>query len=171
MKIKNITRIIAREANLEITGATLLTVEEAEKLPMRLLFSSFTWWLRTPVISKRNGWLTRNSYVAAVHNDGFISYENGDFVSANYYRVCPALKISNLEKSGLKIGDTFEFGRREFEIISDDLALCLIGIADYAFRDDWRADDANDYEKSDVKKYIDEWFEKSIEESKEVVVF
>lgn len=153
MKIKNVTRVITRETDLEITGATLLTVEEARELPEWLRKKLYWWWLQSP--GKDSG------HVAYVGVTGDIDNYGADV--GNYYGgIRPALKISNLESSGLKIGDMFEFGGRQFEIISDDKAFCLGCITSKAFRDDWRADDANDYEKSDIKKYIDEWFKRSI---------
>lgn len=153
MKIKNVTRVIARETDLEITGATLLTVEEARELPEWLRKKLYWWWLRSP--GKDSG------HVAYVNPNGDIDNYGADV--GNYYGgIRPALIISNFESSGLKIGDMFEFGDKQFEIISDKLAFCLGCITSMAFREDWKAPDANDYEKSDVKKVIDIWFERSI---------
>jgi len=156
MKIKNVTRVIARETDLEITGATLLTVEEARELPEMLRKRSYWWWLQSPGKD--------SSHVAHVGFDGNINNYGADV--DNYYGgVRPALIISNFESSGLKIGDMFEFGDKQFEIISDNKAFCLGCITSMAFREDWRAPDANDYEKSNVKKRIDVWFERSKKES------
>lgn len=159
MRVKNVTRCIMKDAELDLTGARLLTIEEAEKLPDRLIFSNFIWWLMTPAAVDNTIWgqLTRN-YIAAVHEDGYIGYHICDI---DFYSVRPALKIANLRSSDLKIGDIFEFGEHKFEIISDYLAFCLYSIGSMAFREDWRALDAKDYEKSDVKKYIDDWFKRS----------
>lgn len=157
MKVKNVTRVVARETDLEITGATLLTVEEARELPEWLKKKLYWWWLRSPGKD--------SSHVAYVSLNGDIDNYGADV--DNYHGgVRPVLTISNLESLGLKIGDRFEFGGRDFEIISDDKAFCLGCITSMAFREDWKAPDANDYEKSDVKKCIDVWFERSIKESK-----
>ena len=91
---------------------------------------------------------------------------NCDYV-CYYYDVRPVLIISNLESSGLKIGDTFEFGSKQFEIISNNKAFCLTNIGACVFKRNSNALNANNYERSDVKKFIDEWFEKSIEEVNE----
>ena len=96
MKVKNIKRIIAEEAELEIAGATLLTVEEAEKLPKRLRTYPRWWWLKT------RGYLSHNAVI--VTPVGYISKEGVDIAFAKG-AVRPALVISNLEKSGLKIQD------------------------------------------------------------------
>ena len=160
MRVKNVTRCIAKDAELDITGARLLTITEAEALlPERLFISGYTWWLMSPIDVNDTIWcsLTRN-YIYAVHEDGSIFPHICDI---DFYGVRPALKISNLRSSDLKIGDTFEFGMYRFEIISNRLAFCLDYIASMAFREDWMKPDASDYNKSDVKKYIDDWFKRS----------
>ena len=43
-----VTRIITQELDLEITEATLLTIEEARKLPKRLRRYDEWWWLKSP---------------------------------------------------------------------------------------------------------------------------
>lgn len=161
MKIKNVKRTItiaiAKEFDLNILEATLLTIDEAIKLPMRLRKYNGWWWLK----SRGRGF----DLVACVNRDSFINDNYGADVGNPYGKVRPALVISNLEFSNLKIGDTFKFGDKDFEIISNNLALCLDDIGTCAFREDWESPDANIYEKSDIKKYVDEWFEKSIEKS------
>lgn len=155
MKVKNIIRCIAEEADLNILGATLLTIDEVKQLPMRLRKYGLYWWLRSP------GYYP--NYNAAVGYGSFYNFcVNADIVNN---AVRPVLIIRNLESSNLRIGDTFEFGDKQFEIISHDRAFCLTDIGKCAFRKDKRASDANDYEKSDVKEYINNWFKKSINES------
>lgn len=152
-----VTRVITEELelNLKITEATLLTIEEAKQLPEKLKNYDRYWWLQS------HGY-TYN-FAANVIYGGSVS-SAGSLVNCYNYAVRPVLIISNTESSGLKIGDVFKFGGKQFEIISDNKAFCLTDIGLCNFREDWRADDANNYEKSDVKKFIDEWFEKSIEE-------
>lgn len=152
MIIKNVRRTItiAKEFDLNILEATLLTNEEARQLPKRLRRYNKYWWLRSPGYT--------HDFAANV------DYENvdgtGSFVKMHDIAVRPVLIISNLKSSNLEIGDTFEFGNKMFEIISDDKAFCLTDIGTSAFREDFKADDANNYEKSDVKKFIDEWFKR-----------
>lgn len=151
MKLKAICEP-EKEVNIEITGATLLSVEEAEALPNSLRVYCRWWWLRSPGDD--------SILAASVHRDGSIDGFGGSvFYSGDAVR--PALLISNLESSNLKIGDSIIFGNKEFEIISDSLAICKSDIGTHYFRKDWKAEDANDYEKSDVKKFIDEWFERA----------
>lgn len=144
MKVSAYTKKIV---DLEITGATLLSIEEAEQLPERLRRYGGFWWLRSPG--------NDSNRAANVSYSGYFCSRDVDY---EFYKVRPALKI-NLKSSTLKIGDIFKFGDRMFEIISDDLAFCLTDIGMHCFREKWEANDANNYEKSDIKKYIDNWFD------------
>ena len=144
-----VSKIVKTEVptNLEIEGATLLSVDEARKLPLRLKQHNNWWWLRSPGFY--------GSHVAHVYCDGSIdvlgSYANYDNT------VCPALKITNLESSDLEIGDVFKFGDKEFEIISDTLAFCTTDIGKHKF-DTY----SNNYGRSEIKQYVDKWFNESI---------
>ena len=144
---------------LKIKGATLLSVDEAKKLLSEedREYSNW-WWLRSPGYSQ--------GYAASVNLDGSVHY-CGDDVDYADDCVRPALKI-NLESSGLTIGDTFSFGGKTFKIISDDLAFCLEDIGTHCFRKDWKAPDANVYEASDVKRFVDAWFEKAMREKEDL---
>lgn len=136
----------------EIKLATLLSVEEAQTLlTQEERVYDYWWWLRSP------GY---NQYDAThVNLDGSVSYYG---YSVDYGDDCvrPALKIS-LKYSDYRIGDIFKFGNKIFKILSDDLAFCLEDIGTHCFRKDWQAPDANIYEVSDVKKFIDAWFEQA----------
>lgn len=150
MKVKDITRCIIKESDLDILGATLLTKEEAEQLPERLKKYDDWWWLKSP---------SRYSDGAMyVSTSCCISYKGVLSVG----KVRPVLVISSLESSGLKIGDTFNFRDKKFEIISNDKAFCLGDIGHCAFR---QGLGFNVYEKSSIKRYVDEWFKESIKES------
>ena len=138
---------------MEITGATLLSKEEYEASKDNIPPFDNWWWLRSPSIYDKY-------YNQAVCVDGDYGnlIDSGENVALGEIGVRPALCISNLSSSNLQIGDKFEFGDRNFTIISDKYALCDESIGECVFRMDWTAEDANDYEASDVKKYIDDWF-------------
>lgn len=133
----------------KIEGATLLSVNEAETLLTKEERKhSNWWWLRSPGIYQ--------TYAAYVTYDGsVISF--GYYVYTDNFCVRPALRI-NIENSDFKIGDIFIFGNKRFKIISDDLALCTDDIGNFCFRKNYEAEDANDYDKSDAKKIVDQWF-------------
>lgn len=140
---------------LLITGATLLSAEEAEKLPQHLRSYKGWWWLRSPGYYQD---------VAVLVNTGGSVYYGGSFVINDFGYVRPTLRISALESSNLLyIGDRFEFGGAEFEVVSDRLAFCTGDIGCCAFRRDWKAEDANVYEASDVKQFVEEWFKSAVQ--------
>lgn len=147
-----VQKIEKRPVDVDIIGATILSVEEAEKLPTKLRMYSRPWWLRSPG--------TRSFFASYVYGDSVIK----DGYNVNFYFCTrPALQIAN--SSGLKIGDIFEFGELDFQVISDKLAFCLGDIGYIFFRNDWQAENANNYDKSDVKMAIDSWFNEAKEEN------
>ena len=136
---------------LRIVGATLPSIEEASQLPLELRFYNNWWWLRSPG--------SYSNFAAVVRNDGSIS-EVGNTVDASN-AVRPVLHI-DIKSSRFKVGDTFLFGGKYFYIITDELEFCQTAIGTREFREDWKAEDANDYEKSDIKKFVDCWFSEAI---------
>lgn len=135
--------------NVKILGATLLSKEEVETLlTQQERACKNWWWLRSPGYE---------SYCAAIVLIGGVS----DYgLSVNDDRGCvrPALKI-DISNSDIKIGDTFTFREKVFKVISPELAwMYKDDIGRCVFRKDWKAPDANIYEASDVKKFIDNWF-------------
>ncbi len=134
----------------EVIGATLLSIEEARGVDKKILKVSDDWWLRSP------GY---NDYEAA-----FVFGEIGNIfdygsVVVESFGVRPALELSDFTSSDLKVGDQFEFGDYNFTVISNQYALCDDIVGECAFRKDWEAEDANRYETSDVKKFVDDWYE------------
>lgn len=134
------------ERQIEIDKITLLSVDEYKA--NRYLISNIPswWWLRTPgtnidypgVEQIINGWTFA----------GYVSHIEG---------VRPVLRIKNPESAFLKIGVKFRLADYTWTMLGDGLALCDDIIGECAFRKDWKATDANDYEKSDVKKYLEQW--------------
>ncbi len=141
-----------RTNGVRVLGATLLSIEEAERfLSKKDREYSRWWWLRSPG--------DRLCYAAYVDCDGFISYY-GHNTNIDRAYVRPALNI-DLGSSNLKVGDTFYFGGKKFEIIADDLAFCLSDIGTSLFKRSDSFLEGNDYELSDVKKIVDQWFEEA----------
>ncbi len=108
-----------KQQELEITGITLLSTEEAKTLPKDILKADKEWWLRSP--SHPDG-----IYASTVFETGFI-FSGGQTVSTPL-GVRPALKI---ETSNLSLFDKFEWGDFTWTVISDKLALCDIVFKDY----------------------------------------
>ena len=141
--------IITKEREeLNIVGATLLSTEEAETLLSREERKYEDWWrLRSPG--------TDSSHAAGVDYLGSVNYFGLD-VYRNDVAVRPALQIKDLRSSNLKVGDRFEFGGKLFRIISDELAFCEEDIGYHRFDAE-----TNVYEQSEIKKFVDAWFEKA----------
>lgn len=132
-----------------ITGITLLSEGEALSLLSKTerMYNSH-WWLHSPG--------SHNRYACSVDSQGDID-RSGRNVYLNDYCVRPALKI-NLSASDFKIGHIFSLGGKEFKIISDGLAwMYKDDIGKCAFCEDWEAKNANVYEVSDIKKYVENW--------------
>lgn len=149
-KMKMQVEILVRKPiELDITGATLLSVDEAKTLLSERERACMTWWwLRSPG--------HRRSIAAAVHFSGSIS-ANGRHVNDFLVAVRPALQVTHLASTNRKIGDIFYFDGERFKIISDHLAFCESTIGHMRF-------DAtnNDYETSEIKKYVDNWFAETV---------
>ena len=88
---------------------------------------------------------------------GGSGYGSGDYVHSDGICVRPALRILNLASYNLHAKDTIRLAGKRWTVISDDLILCDEIVGNCAFRDDYEAPDANDYEKSDVKKWLENW--------------
>lgn len=146
-----IERRIRGKANepLKVTGITLLSIEEYKAAKKYIPLIKGWWWLRSP------GFLS--SLAAYVDSDGCVD-THGDSVHWTNYVVRPALLISNLDSFNLKPGDKIiDFCRFDWTVISGNMVLCDTGVGTHCFREDWQAPDANDYEKSDVKRWLEDW--------------
>ncbi|MBR3515407.1 MAG: hypothetical protein IKM88_00945 [Lachnospiraceae bacterium] len=141
-----------------ITGATLLSVEEAKNLDKEILKADEDWWL---------GSGGRYIFDATCVNGGHgYVYDYGHRVNHSF-GVRPVLEISDLGSSGYKIGESVSFGDHSFTVISEKYALCDDIIGECVFRKDLNANNANDYGESDVKKFVDDWFAKAKEQAKD----
>lgn len=158
---KNISaeKIILTEKDVDafIDGITLLSVDEYEKVRDYIKPIDSHWWLRSPGISCY--------FVVIVLNNCDID-DIGlgvDFESS----IRPVLK---LKSSDFQIGDSFQFGGYTWAVISNDYALCDTTFCKMSFKKDWRAQGANDYEKSDIKKFLDKWYTEQIKSYSDAAV-
>lgn len=143
------------KTEIEILGATLLSIDEAENLLTKedMCYDCW-WWLRSKGYD--------SFYVSYV--DGFGDVHDDADVDDIYGCVRPVLKI-DITGTDFKIGDVFMFGDKKFKIISENIAwMYCSDIGVYQFRYDYCSVNANDYEKSDIKKFVDKWFERVISE-------
>jgi|GEM_PF-2808699 len=148
--------INGKPTDLEIQEITLLSVEEAEAL-LTSDRSSLRWM--TPDDLKRWCWLrtsgdtpTDETYYAAVLDHGNNVRLNGCDVGEDC-GVRPAMRVS----TQLTKGDVFEAGGESWTMLNNELAYCDRIVAQSRYRRDSGASDANDYEKSDIKKWLENW--------------
>ena len=144
--------ILSRIDN-NIKGITALSVEEYEKYWNKISPVEESWWLCSPGCSADR--------VACVFGESGDVYVYGFFVYREF-GVRPALQISNPESMNLESGDVFSFGGQTFTYLGEGLALCDDIIGKCVFQEAYKAPDANDYEKSDVKAYMEKWLEKQL---------
>ena len=142
-----------KETNaLHITGATLLSAEEAREVDKDMLKADQDWWLCSPG--------NIDDYAAFVYgDDGYVDVIGG--LVENAFGVRPALQLGNLESSIYQIGDTLSFGDHSFTVISEKYALCDEIIKKHPFCND--RNKTNDYETSDIKVFVDNWFDRAKE--------
>lgn len=146
MKVKKIITA-TKNVDFDIVSATLLTVEEAKQLPQEILTAAHdSWWLCSPGDEDR--------YAACVFGEDAHIYGDGEYVDMKL-GVRPAIIFKSSE---LEVGDKFKAFDYEWTVISSNMALCNDVIGRSCFRIEWQFADANVYEKSDIKKYVDNWF-------------
>ena len=145
----------------DIYGITLLSKEEAENFPKEIRAYNDWWWLRSPGVYQ--------SYAARVYTDGSVN-SSGSIVDFDDVCVRPALFLSH-NNSDLKSGEIVEvFGRKWYyqgwETFPPRMSDSYVGLAllmdkpltRMAFNKD--PDKGNDYDNSDVKKWLNDWLNK-----------
>lgn len=132
-----------------VTGVTLLSKKEYEgnfnlvELPP----DDNWWWTRTVAYGTH--------VVCVVENvEGRICFAD---VGDGGICIRPALKC-DLSAAGLKPRDKVVLKGQSYTVLRGNLLLKDESIGKDCFREDWEALDANVYETSDVKKYIEEWY-------------
>ena len=145
-----IEKYVKESADIKVDGITLLSIEEYEVCEENISTLEDAWWLRSPGETRGK--------VAYVCKYGI----NSDGVFASHkMSVRPALKIADLKSANLHIGDKFHLFNYDWTIISNALALCDCSIADREVFCEYEygaVRDYNEYESSDVKKYVEAWF-------------
>lgn len=141
-----VNKIVIQQVEIEILDVALLSKEEYEKCKEYIPPLDEWWWLRSQG--------SDDDYAAFVY--GYSGRVDSDGIDVNYtYGVRPSLFI--LKSPFLRIGDTFKLAGYMWTVIDETIALCDSYIGKSCFRKDWKAEDANVYEASDVKRYIEDW--------------
>ena len=143
---KEIKRLEEKQS-IENDPIFLLSTEEYEKYKDKIPQINCWWWLRSPGTNSSN-------YAANVFYDGSVDYY-GHFVNYGYgAAVRPALRIARPEKYNIQIG--MKIIRYDFPwiVIDKDLAIAEVPIAFRRF-----SKKSNNYENSEIRKFLLEWFE------------
>lgn len=141
-----VQRIITalEDMELDVEGITLLTREEVKALPTEIRKCDDFWWLRS------QGFLAD---FAAFVDGRFGNIDAcGRYVS-DALGVRPALRV-NLKSINLQIGDKVAVFGYVWTVITENLILCDNIVGESLFREDY----ANDYETSDIKKWVEKWY-------------
>lgn len=133
--------------DMDITDITLLSTDEYDRAQPYIPEIEQMWWLRSQ--GKYEG------TVVAVREDGELDYM-GFNVNSPYLAVRPALRFT-ADPELFPIRTQFRFGLKWWTVIDDGLALCNTCLDKMPFRKDLYAENANIYEASDVKKFLDRW--------------
>lgn len=148
MKAKHIIRI-SKEIDIDVKGIKLLSVEEYEQYKEHIPHVHFSYWLRSHGDNER--------VVFTVSEDNERGYGE-EFVNT-ICNVRPVLIISNLKLFKMVPGEEFEFADHIWTVISDDMAICNISIAQHCYNKKLYKHNTNDYETSEIKEFIEEWLE------------
>ena len=144
--------MVEQEIDAQISEITLLSKEEYILAKEVIRPIRDWWWLRSP------GYYQRPAAYGAYYGT-FGRYH----VDTDCGCVRPALRIRNLKSSNLKVNDKLQIAGYVWTVVIETadeiIALCDSSIGRTAFRKNWEAYDANNFEKSDVKKYLYKWAE------------
>ena len=127
---------------MKINEVTLLSIEEYESCKEYIKPLDEWWWLCTL------GYNNNFDIVCVAPENRYAAF---DFAS-----VRPALRV-NPKSTDIVPGKEYQLYGQTWTAISDSLLLCDQGIKQMPFRKDVKAEDANDYEKSDAKRFLDSW--------------
>ncbi len=133
-------------SDLQIGYVTVLSVGEADSLPVSIRVIDSNWWTRTPGMGIGT--------VGVVYQDNGRIYLDGD-VCSMVCGVRPALQICNLESLNLGKYDKFTVGKFSYTVISDDMVLCDDIVGACPFNNDMSLN--SDYDKSYLKTFVKDW--------------
>ena len=154
-----IQKCVFEPAEIEVKEITLLSIKEYEAAKDLVPMVDSFWWLRSPGYEL--------NYAAVVDYDGSVCDDSCN-VFFTRVGIRPALRISNLESSNLLPGEKVWIAGKGWTVISNDLILCDVFVGQGPFLKTMRSTDANNFEKSDVKKWLHKWAaENGIEITKE----
>lgn len=139
-------KLFYRETRIAVIDITLLSTEEYYRAEAYIAKIDRTWWLRSPGNGKQ--------FIAGVTPDGIVSH--GGFDRRALLAVRPAIHFT-ADPALFPVREKFMFAGVWWTVISDGLALCDGWLYLTAFRQDAETEDANIYERSNVRSSLDRW--------------
>ena len=131
----------------EIHGITLLSIEEYEANKDVISHINNDWWLRS------QGNAGFSAFVDGNESELVKSGRPADFDLG----VRPVL-IYTPKSSNLNRGDKIQISNYKWTVLSDNLILCDKIVGHTCFREDRDATFANNYDASDIKAWLNNWF-------------
>ena len=127
-----------------ITNVTLLSKEEYEEYKDNIPENGQFWWLRSPGSTA--------THAAMVHRDNYI-------VNINVNMSMPVRPIleCDLDSTGLQIGNKVRLANRNWTVFNGNMFICDTSVGSSVFNPDQNAEDANVYETSEIKTWLDNW--------------
>ena len=136
----------------DIESIYLLSFKEAKDLPLSVLSNGSFWWLRSK--GDKRGLATMVDNVGYFYPYCFVDGICG---------VRPAIRIKGLKLNNIiRVGDTVDLLGMEAQYIGNNSILLRENISAHRF--DAKS---NEYEISEIKKYIEDWLEEKMKEEKD----
>lgn len=149
IKVKGIT-LLSKEDVMDLTEKTFTGGGPIPKNILELHDGSSDYWLSTAGRRGYNYAMTVDSCTGVLNAPGY-------FVNASY-AIRPVLIVSNLMPR-YAIGDTVKFGDSDltYTVISKNKVLADFSLGQMPFQRAYAVEDANDFEKSDIKEWLEYW--------------
>ena len=143
------------EQEVEVEDVLVLSKEEYEENEDIIPIHDDNWWLRTSYPYASSSPMV---YVAPCKKEGSNTPE-GRSIRCTSIGISPALRIKNLEATGLERGDRIEIAGFKFTIINGIYAQCDEIVGYSFFRKNYKSYNAVDWTVSDLRKWLYKWAE------------
>ena len=140
--------IMKEDVGLDIAGITLLSDEEYHRYRDIIPKRDYPWWLRSAFYGIK-------CFAGFVNEDGELDY----MTVKHKFGLVPLIVINRDTSDRIGAGDRFRMKDMSWTAISDRHILCDDSLGNYQYREDWQADDANDFDASDIREMLIDWWE------------
>lgn len=138
------TALVPWTVNLSVADISIPTLEEVKTLSQKAICYSMDWWTRTPY---------KDTHLCTVDYDGMIFEDIGGSITERC-GVRPVITIDNFNSFNFLIDDKILIDGKEYIVIGNNkIFYCDDSIAKQFDQS------TNIYEKSELKQFVDNWFE------------